>query len=116
LVCTAVAHGAKHDYWQVVEKLKPGEDVVVRVATQQRFEDCTLVSVDDRTLTCQRERDPNVNWDSASNARLVFPRAAIAEVWLLQVAREKHIARWIAMGVSTAFVIAASLAAVYSVH
>lgn len=111
LTCTAAAHAAgKHEPWHAVEKLKPGEDVLVRVASQQRFEECTLISADDSTLTCQRESDPNITLDAASNARLVFPHSAIADVWLLQVAHERHIGRWIAIGVSATLVIAASVA------
>ena len=107
LAYTAVAHASgKHEPWRNVEKLKPGDYVVVRVAGQQRLEDCTLLSADDSVLTCQRERDPNANWDAASNARLIFPRAAVASVWLLQEAKDKHLGRWIAIGLSAAFLTA----------
>ena len=106
---TTAAHAAgKHEPWRAVERLKPGSYVVVR-GGQQAFEDCTLISVDDSTLTCRRERDPNANWDAASDARLIFPRASIAVVWLIETAQERHIGRWIALGVSAALVIAASV-------
>jgi hypothetical protein len=112
LAYTAVAHAAgRHEPWHAVEKLKPGEYVVVRVAGQQRFEDCTLVSVDDSTLTCQREPNPNANWDASSNARLIFPRASIAVVWLMEAAQERHLARWIAIAASVAFVVLESVSA-----
>jgi hypothetical protein len=104
---TAVAHAAKHDHWQAIEKLMPGKFVEVQVSGQPVLEGCRLVSVDDSTLTCQRERDPNANWDAASDARIVFPRNAVYAVWLIQAGPRISALQWVGLGAASGLLIAA---------
>ena len=111
LAYTAVAHAAgKHQHWQAVEKLKPGKFVEVELSNQGPIEGCTLVSVDDSTLTCRRERDPNTNWDAASNARLVFPSNAVANIWLIQRGHRISPLQWAGLGAVSGLLIAAYVA------
>jgi hypothetical protein len=111
LAATACAHAAdKHGDWQAVEKLKPGKFVEVHVFGQPGLEGCTLISVDDSMLTCQRERDPNANCDAASNARIVFPRNAIASLSLIQTGHRISTLQWIGLGAVSGLLIAAYVA------
>jgi len=107
LALTGLAHGAgRHERWKTVEQLAQGKPVEVQLRGLAGVEGCRLVSVDDSALTCVREQDPDANWDAASGARLVFPRAAVADVWLMETG-ERHLARWIVAVATLVFVIAA---------
>jgi hypothetical protein len=102
LAFTGLAHGAgRHERWKAVEQLAQGKPIEVEVQGLAGVEGCRLVSVDDSALTCVRKQDPNANWDAASGARLVFPRASVRNVWLMEP--EGHERRfWIGMGVGFA--------------
>jgi hypothetical protein len=54
------------------------------------------VRVDDASLTCERDPDPNVDWGPGAKARVVFPRAAVRAVWVWEPVPERHIGLWIA--------------------
>jgi hypothetical protein len=56
------------------------------------------VSVDDGALTCI----------AGNNARLVYPRGAVRDVWVIEPAPERHIGRWIAVGAGAGLVALAS--------
>lgn len=104
-----VAHaGAKHEDWKAVKRLGAGVAVEVRSAGQAGVEECRVVRADDMALTCERAKGPDVDWGAGSGARFVFPRAAVEGVWVVEPAPERHIGRWIAIGVSVALVVAAS--------
>jgi hypothetical protein len=110
LAFTGLAHGAgKHERWKAVEQLAQGKPVEVEVQGLAGVEGCRLVSVNDRALTCVREQDPYANWDAASGARLVFPRASVRNVWLMGEASSWGVGRWIALGVSVGLVAAGSV-------
>jgi hypothetical protein len=80
-----VAHaGGRHENWKAVERLAQDKPVLVQIQGQAGIDACRMVSADDTTLTCVRERDPDANWDAASGARLVFPRAAVRNLWLME--------------------------------
>jgi hypothetical protein len=110
LAFTGAAHGAgRHERWKAVEQLAQGKPIEVQVQGLAGTEGCRLVSVDDSALTCVRERDPDADWDAASGARLVFPRASVRNVWLMGEASGWSIGRWIAVGVSVGLVVAGSV-------
>jgi hypothetical protein len=100
---SGIAHAAngKHGNWKSVERLALGIPVEVQSVGQAGVEDCSIVHVDDAALTCQREPDPNANWGPGDNARLVFPRDTVRDVWVIEPASNRHIAAWIAVAVVT---------------
>jgi len=111
LTCSGVAHaGGRHERWSAVKKLAPGVPVEVERQGQAGVEDCLMVSADDASLTCRRDPDPNTDWGPGSNARVVFPRDAVREVWVIEPGEGgRHIGGWIAAGVSVGLVAAASV-------
>ena len=102
LASTSVAHaGGRHENWKAVERLAQDKPVLVQVRGQAGVDACRIVSADDSTLTCERERDPNADWDAGSGARLVFPRTAVRNVWLME--EDDGLGRlWIHMGIGFA--------------
>ena len=99
-----VAYGStgKHERWEAVRALSAGALVAVLPQDQAGSDECRISSVDDSALTCVAE-------GSASGVRLVFPRSALSGVWVVEPAPERHIARWIAVGVSAGLIAAASV-------
>jgi hypothetical protein len=89
--------------WDSVEALQAGQVVEVRSEHQAGPDVCRVSSVDDSALTCVTE---NRAWP----VRLVFPRAALRDVWLVELARDRHIGRWIRIGIETALFITACVA------
>jgi hypothetical protein len=84
LASTGVAHAGRHENWKAVKRLARDKPVLVQVQGQAEIDACRIVSADDSTLTCVREKDPNADWDAASGARLVFPRTAVRDLWLME--------------------------------
>jgi hypothetical protein len=64
-----------------VQNLAPGKAIQIEM-DRQPPEQCRLVAVDDATLTCEREADPNRDWAPGENARIVVPRDAVRAVWV----------------------------------
>lgn len=94
-----VAHaGEKHQQWKAVKRLGVGVAVEVKSQGQAGVEECRVVRVDDAALTCEREKDPNRDWDAGTGARLVFPRAAVEEVWVWQDASDRRILAGLGFG------------------
>jgi uncharacterized protein YcfJ len=87
---------AKIEHWDVVQALKPGAEVNVLSGNQAGPDRCLVSAVDENTLTCLAE-------DAARDTRLVFPRGAVRDVWVLEEVPERHIGRWI--GVTIGFVL-----------
>jgi hypothetical protein len=108
LACSSVAHAhGRHQDWKAVERLGQGVPVEVKLEGDAQINACRVISADDSSLTCVREKDPDADWDAASGARLVFPRAAVQDIWFLDTG-SRHLALWITIGVAVAIVIAAS--------
>jgi hypothetical protein len=87
----------RHEQWKSVKRLGVGVAVEVRSEGQAGVEECRVVRVDDVALTCDREKDPDVDWDAGSGARLVFPRNAVEEVQVWTDASDRRVL--IAMGI-----------------
>jgi hypothetical protein len=85
--------------WSSVEALPPDALIEVGREGQAGVDVCRIESTDDSTLTCVSERPEG-------DARLVFPRGTVQNVWLLERAKDRHIRRWIAAGVGIALVVA----------
>jgi hypothetical protein len=66
-------------------------------------EECLVESADDSAPTCVAER-------SEGNARLVFPRDGVRDVWRLKRRGNLHIGRWIMVGMGVALVAACGVA------
>jgi hypothetical protein len=109
LVGCGVAFGAsggkqlgKDTSWDAVETLPV--DALVRVLPEHQGgpDVCRVASIDERALTCVRENGGDV--------RLVFPRDAVREVWVLGRARDRHVVKWvfvgIGVGLGTALIVA----------
>jgi hypothetical protein len=93
-----MAHASgKHEQWKSVKRLGVGMAVEVRSKGQAGAEQCRVVRVDDAALTCERQRDPDADWDAGSGARLVFPRDAVENVWVWQDTSDRRVL--IAMGI-----------------
>ena len=97
----------KHEDWTAVEGLVPDTMLLVQSGRHITPEACRILSADDTTLTCQRQRDPEANWDKSSDARLVFPRSAVRNVWVWERAPNRHILLWIGIGITAGLEIAA---------
>jgi hypothetical protein len=99
--CGVAFAGGRHEHWKAVKELAPGKLVEVQREGQAGPDACRVVSADDSALTCEVEEDPDSDWDSLAGARLVFPRSAVRNVWLLEPETvERRI--WIGMGVGFA--------------
>jgi hypothetical protein len=99
LIGCGVAHGArggKHPStktaWDAVMALPV--DAWVRVLPENYGgpDTCRIVSVGDDALTCVRE-------GRTSEVRLVFPRGAVRDVWVMKPEHDRHIVRWIFVGI-----------------
>lgn len=90
LVMCGVAQGkqaaSKLQRWSAVEALP--QDTLIEVLTEHQAgpESCRISSVDDNSLTCLPE-------GMESEARLIFPRSAVRDVWVVEQAHDGHI--WI---------------------
>ena len=93
----------KHERWQSVEQLAPDAEILVQTQGRRGPELCHFVSADDATLTCQHDKDLDTDWTPASDARLVFPRSSVEDVWLWQQGSDRHIGLWIGVALSVAF-------------
>ena len=103
---TAQASGAKLakvEHWERVESLQPGAEINVFAGNHSQPDLCLVASVDSSTLTCLAE-------DAPSGTRLVFPRGAVRDVWVIDEAPERHIALWIGIAASAALEIWACVA------
>ena len=99
--CGAAFAGGRHEHWTVVKYLAPGKFVEVQREGQAGLDACRVLSANDSALTCEVVEDPNTDWDSLAGARLVFPRSAVSNVWLLEPETiERRI--WTGMGVGFA--------------
>lgn len=87
------------DHWDAVEALRPGEEIDVLSGSQAGPDECLMSSVDDSTLTCLAE-------DFGRDTRLVFPRSAVRDVWVIEAAPNRHIAAWVGIAVLTGLGIA----------
>lgn len=67
------------------------------------MEECLVESADDSAPTCVAERPEG-------NARLVFPRDGVRDVWRLKRRGNLHIGRWIMVGMGVALVAACGVA------
>ncbi len=86
------AHASgRNEQWKAVKRLGVGVAVEVRSAGQAGAEECRVVRVDNAALTCEREKNPNADWDAGTGARLVFPRGAVEGVWVWQDASDRRI-------------------------
>jgi hypothetical protein len=103
----ALAANTKHQDWAAVEKLEADTEVLVQPQGQTWPDQCRLLSADDSSLTCERERDPDADWRGTPRGRLVFPRSAVRHVWVWEEAPNRHIALWIAVALSAGVEIAA---------
>jgi hypothetical protein len=110
LMACGVAYGAQGqpggggDRWDAVEGL-PGNALIEVLPKDQAGPDlCRVTSIDDDALTCVRDRSMN-------GERLVFPRSALADVWVIEPGRERHIARWIWTGIEVALFVDACVMA-----
>lgn len=98
LANVGVAHAdGKHQQWKSVKRLGVGIGVEVQSRGHAGVEECRVVHVDDKAMTCEREKDPNADWDAGSGARLIFPRDAVEGVWVWQDVSERRLL--IAMGI-----------------
>jgi hypothetical protein len=101
-----VAHGkkqsGKRSQWSAVEALLPDTLIEVGRPGWAGVDECRVESADDNAVTCVAERPEG-------NARLVFPRSAVRDVWVVEPARNLHIARWIMVGMGVALVAAAGV-------
>jgi hypothetical protein len=94
----AAQASGRHEQWKAVKRLGVGVAVEVRSAGQAGLEECRVVRVDDTALTCEREKDPNADWDAGSGARLVFPRGAVEGVWVWQDGSDQRILAGLGFG------------------
>jgi hypothetical protein len=101
-----VAHGArggKHPNtktaWDVMEALPV--DALVRVLPENYGgpDSCRVVSVGDDALTCIRE-------GTTREVRLVFPRSALRDVWVMKPEHDRHIVKWVFVGIGAGLGIA----------
>jgi hypothetical protein len=100
LAVCGVAHGAdaqehasKLSQWSSVGALP--QSTLIEVLTEHHAgpDSCRISSVDDNSLTCSPE-------GAESDARLVFPRSAVRDVWVIEPAHDRHI--WICVAIGFA--------------
>jgi hypothetical protein len=99
LAACGVAHGVdakkqgKPSQWSSVEALPQDTLIEVLPEHQPGPDSCRISSVDDNSLTCFSE-------GAESDARLVFPRSAVRDVWVVEPAHDRHI--WIRVAIGFA--------------
>jgi hypothetical protein len=111
MTCVAAQASGRHENWGSLKKLMSGTLVLVQAGVQLAPEFCDVVQVDDAFLTCDRVKDPDANWTSASGARLMFPRSGVKNVWVWETDDRLSVGMWIAIGLSAALEISISVAA-----
>ena len=89
---------ARHEQWKAVKRLGVGVAVEIQSDGQAGGEQCRVVRVDDTALTCEREKNPDVDWNAGSGARLVFPRSAVKGVWIWEDASDRRLLRGLGFG------------------
>ncbi len=94
---------AKVERWEQVERLQPGKEINVLAGARSAPDLCLVASVDDSALTCVAE-------DVAAETRLVFPRSAVRDVWVIEEAPDRHVGLWIGLALSAALEIWACVA------
>jgi hypothetical protein len=110
LMACGVAHGAQgkqaggRDRWDAVEGLPVDALIEVLPEGQAGPDLCRVTSIDDDALTCVPERSMN-------GERLVFPRNSLRDVWLIEPERERHIGRWIRIGIEVVLFVDACITA-----
>ena len=82
VILSAVAHARTHTDWKHVAELAPGALVAVESFGKAGPETCRVLGVSDTTLTCAHDLDPNRDWTPEEQARIVYPRTAVKEVWI----------------------------------
>lgn len=106
LAACGVAHGKKQSgklsQWSAVEALLPDTLVEVLPEHQAGSDLCRVESAGDSALTCVAERPEG-------DARLVFPRDRVRDMWVIEPAKNLHIGRWIMVGMGVALVVAAGV-------
>ena len=103
LVACGVAQGQPadgRDPWDGVQGLRVNALIEVLPEGQAGPDLCRVSSIDDRALMCVPE-------ESMNGVRLVFPRSALREVWVIERERERHIGLWIRLGIEVALFVAA---------
>lgn len=109
LVC-GIAHGAQgqsgsgRDRWDAVKALPLDGLIEVLPKGQAGPDLCRVSSTDDDALTCVAER-------SVSGVRLAFPRSMLQDVWVIEPDRDRHIGRWIRIGIEVALFVDACVVA-----
>ncbi len=102
-----VAYGAngkkpsdKLAQWSVVESVPLNALIEVGRDGHAGVDECRVESADDSALTCVAERPEG-------DMRVIFPRGSVAQVWVMEQVKDRHIGRWIVAGVGIALVVAA---------
>ena len=110
LVACGVAHGAQgqpvggRDRWDGVQGLRVNTLIEVLPEGQAGPDLCRVSSIDDGVLMCVPEQSKN---RVGNGMRLVFPRSALRDVWVIEPERELHIGWWIRIGIEVALFVAA---------
>ena len=86
--------------WDSVEALQQNALIEVGRANWAGADVCRVEKADDSELVCVAERPEG-------DARLVFPRDTVKDVWVIERAKNLHIERWIVVGIGVALVVAA---------
>lgn len=81
LFCNGAQASGRHQHWKQVESLAPGKAIKIEI-DRQPAEQCLVIAVDDATLTCEREANPDADWTPGENARIVVPRDSVRAVWV----------------------------------
>jgi hypothetical protein len=97
---------SKYERWEAVAALRPGMEIDVLSGDEAGAEPCLVSSVDDSALTCLRE-------DPLHDTRLVFPRSAVRQVEVWDVAHGWTAVTWVrvVLGSALAGVAAACIVA-----
>jgi hypothetical protein len=97
------AYAAGNHLWPGVARIGVGERLAI-YRTQQSYPDaCDFLSADENEVICTPP-------DAPAAERLVFPRAAVREIDTFQTAPDRHIAIWIAAGITVGLVTALCIA------
>ena len=103
LAVCGVAQGkqqvSKQSRWGTVEALPQGTLIEVGQDRKAGVDVCRVESAGGSALTCVAERPDG-------DARLVFPRYAVRDVWVIERARNLHIGRWVGVAIEVTVVVA----------